>query len=174
VKPRFALRAPFQQVAFGWLWLAFLVPLALIYAHLNGFAGSEGQFLIRQDLPVFLLCVALLLLLGWAPRGVLSSAADLANLRPAIWPPLLATLSVIIGAAGFWLLFGGYTLSLDEFLADFDAKIFAHGAPMAPVAPTWRPFVPALEPMYTFAVQGDRHWVSAYPSTPHFARSPVS
>jgi hypothetical protein len=162
VKLRLGLAPPFGRIATGWLWLALLVPIALAYGQLNGFAGTEGQFLIRQDLPVFALCILTVALIGWTPRAWLARGAVLTGFAPAAWPLLLAAVVAIAGAAGVWLVFGGYTLSLDEFLADFDARIFAHGAPMAPLDPAWRAYAPALEPMYILPVPHHDFWVSGY------------
>ena len=73
----------------------------------------------------------------------------------------LVLVAVVAGAAGWWLVFGGYAFSLDEFLANFDAQIFASGRLMAPIAPAWRPYVAALQPMYMLPLPNSV-WASSY------------
>src|SRR5262249_46713904 len=120
----------------------------------------EAHFFWRQDAPVLALmliaCAAL----------ALARPADLAALRwpraPARrWVLGLALLVFAAGAAGVWLGFARYTFSLREFLAHFAAKISASGGLRAPIAPSWRPYVPALQPMYTLPLP-DSAWVSSY------------
>lgn len=55
-----------------------------------------------------------------------------------------------------------FALSLDEFMADFDARIFVGGRMLAPVAPEWREFVPALQPIFRLAVPEDAYIASSY------------
>jgi hypothetical protein len=68
---------------------------------------------------------------------------------------------LIAGWIGWTLVFGGYAFSLDEFLASFDAKIIASGRLMAPVSPAWRPYVPALQPIFMLPLPNDV-WASSY------------
>ena len=76
--------------------------------------------------------------------------------------------AVLAGLAGALVLFGqrvlhlGYPLSTDEFMAQFDAAIFAQGRLVAPVAPEWRAYVPALQPYYVATSPGDAAWTSDY------------
>jgi hypothetical protein len=74
---------------------------------------------------------------------------------------VLAAIVFVVGALGARWLFGGYTLSLDEFLADFDARIFASGRLFAPIPPAWRDFSSALQPMYILPLPDDV-WASEY------------
>ena len=74
----------------------------------------------------------------------------------------LAAVCAIIAYAGAYLIFDGYVLSRDEAQAVFDATIFAHGGPLAFVAPMWRPYAAALQPMFMLPVPGGGYWGSAY------------
>jgi hypothetical protein len=160
---RLRLGAPFGRLLAIWLGLA--VALGLTIAAFGSLTyrdwGTEAQFLWRQDAPVLAGCVILTAAMGLAPAAWLARA-DLARGRSArVWVGLLAAVCLIAGRIGWRLVFGGYAFSLDEFLANFDAQIFASGRLMAPVAPAWRAYVPALQPMYMLPLPNDV-WASSY------------
>jgi len=121
----------------------------------------ESMFFWRQDVPVLVFALVATLCLALTP------AALLARLR---WPPRIAARRVVFslaavvfvaGAGGLWLVFSGYAFSLDEFLANFDAQIFARGRLMAPIDPAWRPYATALQPMYMLPLPNNV-WASSY------------
>ena len=156
------LAPPFDTLALGWAIWTLGLASALSSASLIGFRGTQAHFLVTQDLPAFVVAAALTVALGrmparwrerlspgWLPNG------------PAA-PLMLAAVCSLAGCIGFRLVFDGYLQSLDEFLADFDARIFAHGRLMAPVAAAWRPFVPALQPIYMLPNPNGDVWASAY------------
>ena len=60
------------------------------------------------------------------------------------------------------MVYDGYALSMDEFMAVFDTQIFRTGRLAAEVPQAWRPFMPALEPRFGMAVPGNAYWVSSY------------
>ena len=64
--------------------------------------------------------------------------------------------------AGRRFALAGFPLSMDEFMAGFDARIFRHGLAMAPVSPFWRPLVTALQPMFILPTPGSQYWASEY------------
>lgn len=117
-----------------------------------------------QDIPVLLLSGGLLL--AWAAWGVPAACSR--------WAQRIATgrrvglVAVVIAAAGVAVALGthfiafDYGLSRDEAMAIFDAKIIASGRLLGPVAPEWRPFVPALQPEFRLPVPGDVAWASSY------------
>jgi len=122
---------------------------------------TERFFFWRQDMPVLGLILVATVGLG------LISPAILSRVR---WPPILAgrrlplalaALTLVAGVLGSWVVFAGYTLSLDEFLANFDAKIFASDRLMAPIPPEWRPYATAMQPMYMLPLP-DNVWASSY------------
>lgn len=162
LRRRLDLRAPFGELTVMWVKIAVVLTVFGFYGATRGGYTTEAHFFFGQDLPVLLLNVAVIAALGLVP---LPAAARLASTRhwPATpWVFGLAALCVCAGVLGAGLLFQGYTLSLDEFLANFDAKIFAHGQVFAPIDPVWRPFVPALQPMYLLPVPDNDVWASAY------------
>jgi hypothetical protein len=161
MKLRDGLAPPFGTLAAAWLFLGLLIPIALSYGRLNNFGGTEAHFLLFQDLPAFAPCVLIVAALGWAPRTWLAAIGARAFVA-STWLPVLAVICVAFGAAAAWLVFDGYVMSLDEFLTDFDARIFTHGASMAPVAPAWRSYVPALQPMFVLPTPHHELWASAY------------
>lgn len=77
----------------------------------------------------------------------------------------VATLCVgvgILGWIGWRLVFGGFALSEDEFMALFDSEIFRNGALMAPLSPEWRPFNRALQPDFQIGLPNGAAWSSTY------------
>jgi hypothetical protein len=121
--------------------------------------ATEAYFFWNQDLPVLAFLVAATLALGLASPLLRLRWPAAVSARGAVWS--LAAITLVAGVAGVWLVFSGYTLSLDEFLANFDSRIFASGQLMAPVAPAWRPYLPALQPMYMLPLRSTV-WVSSY------------
>lgn len=161
-RDRLGLAAPFGTLVLVWLATSACLAIGFIYALRIGFQGPEAKFLLHQDLPVLGLCVAITAALAFTPAiGVPRLRAALAA-APGAWALGLAMLCGAIGILGAPLVFAGYHLALDEFMANFDATIFAHGQLMAPIAPAWRPLAPALQPMFTVPVAGHAFWASGY------------
>ena len=139
-------------------------------ALMGGLAAASGGtdtldlslfFLVRQDAAVLALMAALLLLLMMMRRG----RRRRATIEPATgWPIALVAAAAVaaIAAVGVPLIHHGYPLSMDEFMAVFDSRIFAEGRLFAPVAPEWRDHVAALQPIFRLAVAGDSPWASMY------------
>jgi hypothetical protein len=75
---------------------------------------------------------------------------------------ILAALVGLVAVVGASLVYAGYALSMDEFMATFDAAIFRHGVLLAPLAPEWRAFAPAMQPFFGLAVPGHVYWSSSY------------
>jgi hypothetical protein len=80
--------------------------------------------------------------------------------RRTVW--LAAAAVVAIGVAGVWLVFDNYCLSLDEFMANFDARIFLSGHLMARVPEPWPRYLPAMDPNFVLKTEGARFVASAY------------
>jgi hypothetical protein len=153
---------PFGYLLRRWLVIGLGLSGAIIYALRTGFDTTESYFLLHQDLPCLALGVGLVLLLGIVRAPALGRQVVAATSSPRMFAIALAILTVGIGAIGAPLVFGDYVFSLDEFLAKFDAQIFAHGQLMAPVAPAWRPYASALQPMYLLQAPNVSAWSSAY------------
>lgn len=162
VRNRFGVAEPFGRLFYIWLvTVAFLSP-AVTWAVRLGLQGTESYFLIHQDLPVLGLILLIVASLGaLAPATpILAGGLSQTSMRRLVLA--LAALVTIAGVVGVWAVFGGYTLSLDEFMADFDARIFASGQLMARIPAAWRDYVPALQPMFTLPVPDHSVWASSY------------
>jgi hypothetical protein len=156
------LAAPFGRLVGAWLRLCVLLLVAEVYAIRVKAGGPETAFFWRQDLPVLILMVAATVGLGFAPQAWLARLRLPQGGIARLWVLALAGLCAAAGVLGVSLVFGGYTLSLDEFMANFDARIFASGRFVAPVAPAWRPFATVLQPIFMLQTPGDSVWASAY------------
>jgi hypothetical protein len=83
--------------------------------------------------------------------------------RPPRWlTPLIMLLVVLIAATGVFAVFGGYALTRDELLANFDADFLRRGQLIAPVPGEWLAYADALQPAFMLAVPGGAGWTSAY------------
>jgi hypothetical protein len=121
--------------------------------------GLTDFFFFEQDLvvvgPMIFLLVALAF--PWPWRLPLKPP-------PATWRTamLIALAVTVAGWAGSYLAYDDYALSMDEFMARFDAQILATGQLAAPVPPEWRAYVKALQPLFMLDIPGHARWVSGY------------
>jgi hypothetical protein len=74
----------------------------------------------------------------------------------------LAILIFGVTAAGTWGVMHRFPLAMDEYVAEFQARIFAAGRVTVPVPPEWRQFTPALRPTYVGIDPAGRFWTSSY------------
>jgi hypothetical protein len=158
----FGLPSPFGLLLLAWLTTAAFLSAAFTYALSIKFSSTEAHFFRDQDLPVLGLCILITLALAFVPA--IRAPALRASMAASPWAWTLG-LALVCGAAGVIgarVVFQGYLLSLDEHLADFDARIFAHGRLMAPVGPTWRPFAYAMQPLLTVIAPDGSLWSSTY------------
>ncbi|HEX3917895.1 MAG TPA: hypothetical protein VHW60_11195 [Caulobacteraceae bacterium] len=161
-RQRLGLAPPFGQLTFVWLRMAVILGLGVAIAIRLRIYTTETYFFWRQDLPVLVLGLGLLIGLGLAPARWLTPFAALLERRPRLWVAGLALICFVAGLIGPWLVFEGYTFSLDEVMANFDAKIFASGRLVAPVAPEWRPFMIPMQPIFMLPFPGGDSWASSY------------
>ena len=164
VRPRRRFRpSPLALIAASWVAIVIVLGVAI------GSTGSldnhdwtvEALFFWRQDVPVLVFTLVATLGLALTPPTLLARLRLPAGIAPRRIVLSLAAAVFVAGAAGLWLVFSGYAFSLDEFLANFDAQIFAHGRLMAPIDPAWRPYAAALQPMYMLPLPNDV-WASSY------------
>ncbi len=122
-------------------------------------AGGLTIALFReQDFPILLIGAGLLLLLSRRPFAAPGRPIK----RPGLVTGSLAIALLVLTAAGTWLVFGGFPLTRDEIMADFDSRFLAHGQLVAPVPIAWRGFADALMPQFMTPVAGHAGWLSSY------------
>jgi hypothetical protein len=68
----------------------------------------------------------------------------------------------IVGYAGAHLVALNYPLSVDEFMAVFDAAIFRGGHLLAPLPAEWQELAKALQPIFLLDPKGAAFWSSSY------------
>ncbi|MCA3584611.1 MAG: hypothetical protein IOD03_13090 [Methylocystis sp.] len=143
---------------------AFAVGLAAIGTQLDvGSFGLSHYFFMTQDRYALVVVAGLLVVLPrFAPRMRTGAARllELVGRKSALLS--LLSITVLVAAAGTYLVFGATAISYDEVQADFDARVFASGRLAYPVAEAWRPFVDALGPMFFLPVPNGVAWISAY------------
>ncbi len=114
-------------------------------------------FLFQQDrwllLAEFLALAAAGYRLGARNAPLRLSSVQLAGLAAA----LLAFCTF-----GHYFILGGYDLSRDEQLANFDAAILAKGLLAQPLPPLWQAHAGALNTMFMLPVSKPTAWVSTY------------
>jgi hypothetical protein len=115
-------------------------------------------FFVRQDAPMLLGSALALSLLARLrlPRLPLVAAKP----RTIVWALALAALA--LAWAGTFLVYDDFTLSMDEFMARFDAAIFSHGRLFGELPPAWTSFKLALQPIFLMPTPSPEHWSSSY------------
>lgn len=121
------------------------------------------RYYVQQDLPVMLPLAAFLACFAWwgLPRlaGVWAERVFVST--PAVRGCVIAASAVAV-VAGTHLVAFDFAFSRDEIMALFDASIIANGELLGPVPPEWRPFVPALQPVFRLPVPEHAAWASTY------------
>jgi hypothetical protein len=154
-------RSGLARVAATWIKLSLAIAFVAVAYELRGTPGSPDRlFLFQHDLPVLVVGAVVLLAAAWRPD--LGRSLDVTRFVTRRAAMGAAALAVFAGVVGVGLVFEHYGLSLDEFLADFDASIFRHGLLMAPVPVEWRGYIGALQPIYVVDTPGHQFWVSGY------------
>ncbi len=113
--------------------------------------------LMVMILALFILSV----FVGCSLSAVKNTEVATGKTGPRSWL-LLGTGVLALTSAGTFLVYHNYPLSLDEYLAGFQARIFASGHLTAAVPPQWQEFGDALAPKL-LPIEETRHaWVSNY------------
>lgn len=127
-------------------------------------AGFIRSYLLAQDTPVLLLFglffVALVARFKHDVPTFAPSALRSRQSSALVWIALTVVCGLIW--AGSHLVYRNFALSADEFMVDFDARIIATGRLLASVAPEWRAYVPALQPMFRLELPENAYWISSY------------
>lgn len=121
------------------------------------------RYYVQQDLPVMLPLAALLACVAWwgLPRLADVWAESAFVSTPAVRAGVIAAAAVAV-IAGTHLVAFDFAFSRDEIMALFDASLIANGELLGPVRPEWRPFVPALQPVFRLPVPEHAAWASTY------------
>src|SRR2546430_294118 len=120
-------------------------------------------FLAIQDTYILLIWGLLCIVFSWLARNQAHHRFEFDITKPNPFH-LACVAAVAIGSAVLVVrrfAYLDYALSIDEFMADFDARIIASGRLLASVAPEWREYVPALQPIFRLEVPENQFWVSA-------------
>jgi len=147
--------------------IAILLALALLALSYVRFGHAEyiaTYFFIDQDMPALVLVIVMALLTRFLLRSATLATRLRAVMRAFEWLPVwaLAAFVAAIALMGSWLVFAQYPLSMDEFWARADGRIFAHGAPMAHVPAEWLPYAKALQPIFLQLLPNAGVWSSRY------------
>ncbi len=154
VKPHEASIGPFSRALLHAVFLTLLLTAGAFAVQADNLATRLFR---SQDLAILLLGAAILLLLSIRRFGL-----EAPRLAPS-WTAIAVAAAVLLAAwAGTWLVFGGYALTRDELLADFDAAFLARGALLAHLPAAWQPFSTALMPRYMLPISPAVGWLSAY------------
>jgi hypothetical protein len=136
----------------------YLLLISLSFFFLFPRHGFTAWLFRSDDFPALLIGGGLLLVLSFC-RFVL----PVPRLpRPSLLAAGLALAVLLLTAAGTWLVFGGFAMTRDEILADFDAAFLAHGLLIAPIPAPWRAFSAALMPRFMLPVSSGAGWLSSY------------
>lgn len=115
-------------------------------------------FFLEQDVPVL---VATALVLAALARLRLRPAAPFSlNDRTAV--NLITAACALVALAGTYGVYCNYPLSMDEFMAQFDAAIFSHGRLFGELPGGWPAYKAQLQPMFLAPMPSAAHWGSAY------------
>ena len=121
-----------------------------------------------RDEPLGLLTVALFyigvaLFLISRRRSEKSPAQQITTLRHVRLQVFLITALVFaIAVIGTTAVCHDYALSADEYMADFQARIFLHGKITAEVPAEWVPLVHTIKPTFADYLPGTHSWKSTY------------
>lgn len=94
-----------------------------------------------------------------------SPSPALSRFRPIPPTPALVLLAALAFGIALWghgAVLHSLDFSMDEYGSAFQARIFASGRVSAPIAEDWRPFAPALTPLWIHLDTSSWEWVSAY------------
>ncbi len=116
----------------------------------------------RNEPTLFLLSALFLLCAGlWLRRSVETSPSPAAAPLPSR-TGLLALFVLGVTSAGTILVYRSYFLSMDEYMAHYQALILSNGHLLARVPDSWMPFEEALRPLFAQFNPAFQSWYSAY------------
>lgn len=141
---------------------------------------DSGQALVRRETPLnifyrlyalheqpLLILLALVACLTWwimrpAPAPGSPLLDRLERVATCVRTGALAFAIFVAAALGALLVMHGTELSMDEFAASFQARIFSTGRATAPIPAEWQALVPWTTPVFVTHKLEAQAWVSAY------------
>jgi hypothetical protein len=143
------------------IWCA-IVLILVGGANLFGRSWSISDvFFVRQDI-VALLAAAIILSVIARMSVRTDGAARLATAPPRLAIVALATGCGLVAWAGTFVVYDNFALSMDEFMARFDAVIFARGRLFGELPAAWAGYKSALQPIFQIDTPSPVHWSSSY------------
>ena len=124
------------------------------------YALYEAPFLVAVALVAIAAAVVLV-----APRGALMARDTWIDARESADPTvvlLVAAVTFIVTVLITHFVLYGYAFSMDEFSADFQARLFAQGKTSTALPAFWRPFALGLTPVFVAFDATGTSWHSVY------------
>jgi len=152
-----------RTVLWGFAWLSLVGALAGALLDRNSDLITQ-YFMAVQDAPVLLFMGMFFVTAAWFARNqsVYFLEIGLGRLNAVRFAWVIA---IVVGCAILMmrhLAYLDFALSADEFMAESDARIFASGRFLAWVAPEWRDYVSALQPIFRLSVPENVFSISSY------------
>lgn len=131
---------------------------ALLISYLGAsFENLAMSYLSRQDRWLLVVAAAIAMVSAWNIRG-----RDPIVLSPR-WIAVATALALcVVCYAGHRWLLAGYSLTRDEQMVLFDARIFASGRLVAPLPAEWVRYADALNTWFMLPIQNPSAWASSY------------
>jgi hypothetical protein len=118
-------------------------------------------FFERQDVMVLLgsaIILSIIARMPLRPDGAAAPTRDRSGLAVAA----LAAACGMVAWAGTFIVCDNFALSMDEFMARFDAEIFARGRLFGELPAAWAGYKFALQPIFQMSTPSPLHWSSSY------------
>jgi hypothetical protein len=136
----------------------------------DGTRGGSTFFIqYQRHEPVFLalmaaFAVAVVLLARRSADQPDISGSDVARVTArSVWRVTgLAAVVFALALVGTSAVMHRFPLAMDEYVAEFQARIFAAGQLTVPVPSEWQQFTPALRPVYVGIDAAGQYWTSSY------------
>jgi hypothetical protein len=158
IKPFFGLEsAPRWPTVLN---ISAMLIVALFIAALGTTGTLAGVFLLKQDMQIGLIAIAMLVFLS--TRETTASAAPLAIPSPAKLTIFGVALLLLGGWLGFHAIMHSYHLSRDEQMAVQDAAIFADGKFLIPLPQEWRDISATLQRSFNSIIFNPDLTISCY------------
>jgi hypothetical protein len=150
-------------VLWGAAWLSFAGGLAGMLLDRDS-ALITQYFMAVQDAPVLLFMGLFFATLALLVRNQSATFLEI-DLRRLDASRFAWIAALVVGFSVLLIrhyAYADFALSADEFMAEFDARIIASGRLFAWLAPEWRDYAPALQPVFRLSVPDNAFLISSY------------